>query len=151
MGTLHIILLTTFCVGGILLLNVGFLFLLLGLLPTVVAYIVDETKPKDLYKTVRAANVAGMLPTLAPLTQGGHPGAALQVAMGDPGTWLLVYGSASAGWGLVWMCRWVSYVSVVAASQARILLCEKAQKELEAEWGEEIKEFVISTAPPTAA
>lgn len=144
-NSLHQLVIIVGSVAGIVLLNVGFIFLLLGFLPTVVAYFVDETPHRDLYKTVRASNLAGMLPTLAEMTKSHYPGAALQVAMSDPKTWLMVYGSAALGWGLIWLCRWVAYLSMLATGEARIIMLEHAQKELIDEWGEELKEYVITT------
>ena len=150
MQKLHSALLIIGCVAGIVLLNVGFIFMLLGFLPTVVAYFVDDTEKKDLYKTVRATNLAGILPSMMELTRHGNPGAALQIAMSDPSTWLIVYGSAAIGYGLIWFCRWGSYFSMIAAAETRIYLLEQAEKHLIDEWGEEIKEFVISEEPVKA-
>jgi hypothetical protein len=144
MQKLQQLLLIISCIAGIVLLNVGFIFLLLGFLPTVVAHFVDDTPNKDLYKTVRATNIAGILPTLITISKTSDPGASMQVAMSDPGTWLVVYGSAALGYLLIWTCRWVAFFSILAASEARAFMLEEAQKDLVNEWGEEIKEFVIS-------
>ncbi len=151
--TLHHLIIAVLSVLGIVLLNVGFIFLLLGFLPTLVAYFVDETPRKDLYKTVRATNLAGMLPALAAMTKTSYPGASLQIAMSNPNTWMMVYGSAAIGWVLIWLCRWIAYLSGLAAGEARIILLERAQEDLAEEWGDELKEYVITSdgGPPPAA
>lgn len=142
--TLHNLIVLLLSVAGILLLNIGFMFLLLGFLPTVIAYFVDSTPKQDLYKTVRAANFAGMLPTAVTLTKSSYPAAALQIAMNNPHTWMVVYASAAAGWILIWLCRLFSYLSLMAAGESRILLLKAAQDELAKEWGEELRQYVIS-------
>lgn len=143
--TLHHTIVAILCVLGILFLNIGFMFFVLGFIPTIVAYYVDETPKMDLYRTVRAANIAGALPTLFNLTKMDYPAAALQIAMNDPKTWLLVYGSALCGWILIGISQWVAYLSIMTSGQARIKTLEELQKKMVEEWGDELKEFTIST------
>lgn len=122
----------------ILLLKAGFLFFLMGLLPTLTAFLMDDTKNKDFYKSVRACNLAGMLPTLESMVGHQYPGAALQITMSDPMTWLLVYGAAATGWVLVWVCRWISYGFLMTTASTRLMLLERTKNQLVDEWGEEI-------------
>jgi hypothetical protein len=143
--TIHHIVLLILSILGIVFLNIGFMFVILGFLPTLIAYFVDETPQMDLYKTVRAANLAGALPTFILLTKSDHPAAVLQIAMNDPNTWLMVYASSLCGWILIGLTQWVTYISMVASGEARIKTLEAAQKDMVEEWGEELREFTIST------
>lgn len=143
-NTAHTLSICILCIAGIVLFNIGFLFLLLGFLPTITAYIVDEKPEKDLYKTVRAANLTGMLPTLMMLTDSTYAAAVIQISMSKVDTWLLIYGSAACGWVLASICKWFSFISILATGEARILLLEQAQKDLIEEWGEEISEYTIT-------
>lgn len=133
--TLSIMLLSA---AGIVLLNVGFIFVMLGLLPTVVAYFIDDTPGRNLYKTVRATNLAGIIPIIAPVIGHEYIGTILQQTMADPMVWLRVYGAAAAGWILIWVCRWLAYGVQMTTSEARIRILERTQKELVEEWGEDI-------------
>lgn len=136
---LHHAIVGLLAIAILLLLNVGFIFFLLGFLPTLVAYMVDDTPKKDLYKTVRACNFAGMLPTLVMLAEHEYPAAALQVTMSDPMVWLVVYGSAGLGWLLIAICRFVAYLLILTRNQARTMLLENTQEQLLKEWGDDIK------------
>ncbi len=123
---------------GILLLKIGFIFLLVGLMPTVMAYMIDDDPKKNLYKCVRTCNLAGMLPTLFSLVNRSYPAASLQVVMSDPLIWLIVYGSAFGGWVLIWGCRSVAGLFIMGSNQARILILEQEKKALIEEWGEDV-------------
>ncbi|MBY0408387.1 MAG: hypothetical protein K2Q01_11915, partial [Rickettsiales bacterium] len=53
------------CVGAaVVLLQSGFLFLLLALMPSIMAYIVDSDPRKNSFKVVFAGNVSAALPTV---------------------------------------------------------------------------------------
>lgn len=135
---LHHIIILILSVLTILVVNVGFLFFLIGFLPSVMAYFGDTSETKDLYKTVRAANIAGVLPVVAEMTKSPYPGASLQIVMGDPHIWMQVYGAAIGGWALIHICRWVSYFMMLATAESRRKTLIETQKALVEEWGEEI-------------
>jgi len=124
---------------GIVFLNAGFLLILLGLLPSVVAYFVDGSPRKDFYRAIRSCNLVGVLLCIAPLAPSyPHLGAAMQVIMSDPQVWLIIYGAAAAGWVLVGFCRLTSYVMLLITGEARAAQLEKARADLVAEWGDAI-------------
>ena len=135
---LHHLFLVFLSIGALVLLNVGFIFLLVGFLPTVMAYLIDDDPQKNLYKCVRACNFAGMLPTLAGLIGRNYPGAALQVVMSDWMVWLMVFGGAFVGGTLIGICRFAAFVAISAGNQTRVLMLEQEQKEIEEEWGEDV-------------
>lgn len=128
----------TVCIVTLAVVKVGFIFFLLGFLPTIITYFIDESPRKDFYKCVRACNLAGMMPTIAGLLTNPYPAAELQLKMAQPEIWLLIYVAAASGWVLVWLCRGAAFVLVLTTSDTRIKMLEKAQKEMVTEWGNEI-------------
>lgn len=125
----------------IVLLQFGFLFLLMGLLPTVVAYFIDHDKGKPLFKTVGACNLAAMLPTLLPMLQAGirfkHYDHASLIS--NPNVWLVVYCGAAAGWCIIYLSRFVARFIVTLVYEYSVNSLEHQQKYLLEEWGQEIK------------
>lgn len=138
-GLLHNIFVILISTVFIVTLKAGFIFFLLGLLPTVLAFIIDDHPRKHVYKAVLACNLAGMLPPLSHMVGTRVTSSALQGIISDPAVWLLIYGSAAAGWALVWICRGVAmmYMSVYTAN--RLSALERAQQRLVEEWGPNIR------------
>jgi hypothetical protein len=106
-----------------------------GMLPTVVSFIVDMTPGRYACRCVAGFNVAGVAPFVAKLWGGYNDvGAALSI-VGDTLAWLAFYGSAGFGWML-----FLSLPGVVATSRtlnARRLVnkLRARQEELAREWG----------------
>lgn len=126
------------CVLGILLLRSGFIFLLLAMLPAVMAYYMDHTEDKSMFKTVLACNFAATLPTLMPMLQSSKHYDIGNV-MSTPMVWLFVYGGAAAGWCLIFLCRLVSRLFIVLIYEYKIAALERVQKKLVDEWGIQIQ------------
>ena len=98
------------CLGLIFVLKIGFIFLLLALLPTIVAYYTDSDPKKSTFKVVGAGNLGATLPTLIPMLKGGmgtHRYDYVTV-IEDPNVWMFVYLGAAAGWGLIYLCRYIA-------------------------------------------
>lgn len=138
-GVFYNILAILISLGLIVVLQVGFIFFLFALLPSLVAFMIDDGPSKHIYKTVFACNLAGMLPTLATLVQGRAGVAQLQSTMADPAVWVIAYGAAAGGWVLVWGCRAVAMMLVGVACENRIGAIEKAKRRMVEEWGAQIK------------
>lgn len=124
--------------AGIVLLRGGFIFLLLAMLPSVMAYYMDHTADKSMFKTVFACNFAATLPTLTPLLQGSKH-FDIGTIMTTPMVWLFVYGGAAAGWCLIFLCRLVSRLFIVLLYEYKIATLEKIQKKLTDEWGTQLQ------------
>lgn len=145
MSTKRIIYLT--CVAAlfaaIILINIGFLLLLLALLPSIVAYYVDGHPKKLVFKVVLSGNVSAALPVIVPLMKSSsHMGKIdISSAMIDPKIWMFTYMGAGAGWALIYLCKFVARFVVAMSFEFNIRTLENAQKTLIEEWGNEVSQF----------
>jgi hypothetical protein len=109
-----------------------------GMLPTIVAAIVDRHRARYLARAVAVMNLAGMVQPVIALLQIGMSIAGAEHVLSDARMWLMMYGAAAIGWLL----------NMGMPSIARIMVDMKAdqlQQQLEAraavlkeEWGEEV-------------
>jgi len=128
-------------IGALLLvlLQIGFLFVLLGMLPSIVARFVDHSPQRTVFKTVFASNLAGMVPFLTTMIMRHGDSATLQSIMMNPTSWLVVYACAAAGWMLVWICQYMAYLWISITYQGELMMLEASQRKLIEEWGPQVK------------
>lgn len=126
----------------IVLTQFGFIFLLLALLPSIVAYYVDNEPGSPIFKIVFTCNFAATLPSIMPMLT-----AAVQLKhfsvtplLQDPYAWLFVYSGAAAGWALIFLCRFVARLIVSMMYEYNVATLEKFQEHLVEEWGQQIKQ-----------
>jgi hypothetical protein len=136
---LHNIVILLVSLALIALLRVGYIFFLLAMLPTVIAYYMDNTRTQNTYKTIRACNLAGMLPSAFSVVHYGSIDAALQILIGDPDVWTTTYGAAAVGAVMLFIARWAAYFIIELSSDQRIKTLKETQEQLLAEWGPRIK------------
>lgn len=127
------------CVGLSLFIGQSLIFLFAGMLPTIVAYITDRSANRFNFKTVGCMNFAGVAPFLSSLIQQGNTADAVHSMLGSSTAWLMIFGSALIGWGIVWIAPFTvkRILLVFAVSRKEKLLVK--QEELIEEWGEEVK------------
>lgn len=116
------------------------ILLVLGLLPSWIAFVVDRNVGKVAGKCVLAMNLVGVAPYL--LNQWAVGGAgqadAAFAALSDPYSWAVMYGAASLGWLLYFgVPHVVALVVEMRATQRKEKLA-RLREELIGEWGEEI-------------
>lgn len=127
--------------------------LAVGLVPTVVALIVDLTPGRYLARCVLGLNVAGIAPFMHSLWSGGND---MMTAVGiitDAVAWLVIYGSAALGW-----LMFMGFPGAVAVFQTlnakrRIYVLQEKQNLLLEEWGDSIRspaEIAKNSATGTA-
>jgi hypothetical protein len=127
-----------FCIIMMVVLKHGFIFFLAGMLPAIVAYIVDRSENHFQFKTVGAMNLAGVAPYLSSLVNQGNSSSAVQLAMADANAWLVMYSSAAFGWALVFFMPLFIRSAMEFFSDNKIQQLQEEQKELIEEWGEEV-------------
>lgn len=123
----------------IILFQAGFLFILFGLMPSMVAYFVDVAKGKPTFKCVLSCNLAGMIPTFTDVFMSDSWSASMQMLMGDLFTWFIVYGASAGGYALLSTCRILTQVGIIVSWDARIETMLKKQEKLVEEWGPTVK------------
>lgn len=115
------------------------LVLTVGLLPTLVAFVVDLHPRKYATRAVGFLNIAGTLPFLISLWTGPHSLMEAMKILTDVVAWLVIYASAAFGWVLhLWMPTVAGFI-LQANAVRRLRRLESDQKRLVAQWGKGIE------------
>ena len=115
-----------------------FILLLLGMLPTLVAGVVDRRPERYTAYCVGGFNLCGVLPYLIDLWAGRDSMMALSPILSRPVNWLVMFGAAAVGWIVF---HWTPQVMIrLAALRDRraIASMKRRQEELVEEWGNEL-------------
>jgi len=114
------------------------ILLLTGLVPSMVAALVDRYRAKYLTRTVGFMNLAGLTPLVVQLWGAGHTMVGLADILSRPINWLTMYGAAGIGWVLFLGMPSLARVFVdIRADQLQRDLNTRATG-LVREWGEEV-------------
>jgi hypothetical protein len=129
----HILL--VLCLVGAVVLKLSFIFLFIGMMPAMVAYVIDLDKHKYICSTVAALNFAGVFPDMMNIYNAGSTFDVVKDKLIDPFIWLIMYGAAAVGWAVVWVSPLIAAMFLEGLYRARILHLEGIQKKMEDEWG----------------
>ena len=110
--------------------------LFLGLLPAMVAFIVDDDPRKYAAKCVFATNFAGAWFFLLKLWTGDHSLADAMAILTDVYSWLLMYSAAALGWLCYLWFPSIAALFMEMTAERRIARLRLQQKKLIEEWGE---------------
>ena len=128
--------------GAVLFLSVVALpvcvLLVVGMTPSIVAYIVDQTPRRTLTLTVAPLNLAGTAPYCMQLWFGVDTMHALGSFIGDVWVWLVMYLAAAFGWLLYFGMPVIVHFLLERSIDRRKARLVQIQKKLRAEWGEEV-------------
>lgn len=138
--------------GGVLFLSVVALpvcvLLVVGMVPTIVAYIVDQTPRRTLTLTVGPLNLAGTAPYCFQLWFGVDTMHALSLYTTNAWVWLVMYLSAAIGWLLHLGMPVIVHFLLERSLDRRKSKLVQAQKKLRAEWGDDVDAAAAAAAPP---
>ncbi|MEI6559540.1 MAG: hypothetical protein WCO00_14140 [Rhodospirillaceae bacterium] len=109
-----------------------------GMIPSLVAYIVDRDPDKTAPLTVAPLNVCGILPFVMEMWKHQHTMQAATHFLGDPMTWLVMYGASAIGWALYFIVPPVVTNFEVMRAQGRIEALGAKRKDLIEEWGPDV-------------
>lgn len=109
-----------------------------GMIPSFVAYIIDRDPDKTAPMTVAPLNICGVLPFAMDLWKHQHTVQAATHAMGDPLTWLVMYGAAGIGWALYFLVPPIVTNFEVMRAESRIETLNGKKKDLIEEWGPDV-------------
>lgn len=124
-----------------ILLQASFLFILLALMPAIMAYFVDIEPGKNTFKVVLAGNLSASLPTLVPMINAMTSNRKFDMSsvLMDPKVWLFIYMGAGVGWALIYLCKFISRFVVTVSFEYKVSSLENIQLMLVEEWGERIR------------
>ena len=114
------------------------LLLAVGMVPTLVALIVDRSREKLVVLVVGSLNFTGIMPSAMTLWQNDHTLAAALRILGDPVNWLLMYGAAGLGWLIYFSVPPLVAELASLHYQREIERHKQRQAALVKEWGQEI-------------
>lgn len=131
-------------IAAIVLVVSGFFFLpvvilvLAGLIPALVASIIDDDRHRSLTTCVFLSNMAGVLPFAVELIQDGFDIAESFMILTRPTVWLGILVAASVGWGLYLFIPPIVIRAVRAKARMKIASIEAKQRKLVELWGPEV-------------
>ena len=135
-------LLALFCVLSVFLffaLQYVYMLFLLGMLPTLAAFISDGSHEHYQFKIVGGFNLAGVLPSVYDMYNTGNSLQILADFVKNPTLWLIMLGTAGIGWGLILFMPSVVYSYLQGITVKKVRDLEERQKKLSEEWGMELK------------
>ncbi len=121
-------------------LRTGFIFVVIAMMPSIVAYYIDRAKKPYLFKTVFALNLSGTLPYIGRMIMEG-PVSALQPILQSVDTWVVIYGSAMCGYLMVMVMPMLTHVMFSRFHVEQVVKIEGNLKKIESEWGDEVTKF----------
>ncbi len=127
---------------GIVVIKFGFIFILIAILPSIVAYFIDRDEFKSAFRVVLLCNLCALMPNVLPMLSAAVRMQPYDVIalMSDPIVWLVVYSGAAAGWSLIFLCNYIGRFLVILYCEYQIGRLLRFQKKLVEEWGERVKQ-----------
>jgi 1,4-dihydroxy-2-naphthoate octaprenyltransferase len=111
------------------------LVLLVGMIPSFIAYATDRRKEKYKTLSVGCLNFLGTLPLLAMLWTKDHSFDMAFTLFADPFSWLMVLGAAATGWTVFLIAPSVVAMFLSARIEMSVDRLKKRQTKLVEEWG----------------
>lgn len=125
-------------IAGMLFALPTMLLLTLGLLPTLVAFVVDLHPRKYAARSVGFMNFTGTLPFLLALWTGAHDIVSAMKILTDVFAWLVIYSAAALGWLIYMGMPSVAGFIMQFHAGRRVNVLDARRKKLIQEWGENI-------------
>lgn len=114
------------------------ILLVIGMLPTFVATLVDRSREKVMGMTVGAMNLAGCTPFVIELWSGEHtPEHALEI-VSQPLPVTVMYAAAALGYLIEWSMTGIVAAVMSQKATARLKAIDDQQKKLVERWGREV-------------
>lgn len=119
------------------------MLVLLGMLPSIVAYMIDESEFKHTFKTVSFMNFAGVVPFVAQAISHEHPNIIVQSILGTSSTWLMMWGAAGMGWTLLYLFPLLTTSVSTSYADTRTTQLVNTQEKLSKEWGKRLHKMAM--------
>ncbi len=112
--------------------------LLIGLLPTMVAFVVDKSSGKYATFCVGSMNITGIFPSIFELWAGNNNMSQAIQIITDVFDLVIMYGAAGFGWILYIIIPSAVSTLLTIMGQRRIARSRNRQRELIGEWGKDV-------------
>ncbi len=109
-----------------------------GMLPTLVAYIIDQRGERYAARTVGYMNVSGVLVVAIEMWAGDHTWRKALDLLADPINWLIMFGTAALGWALYFALPPMVKAYLKVSNELRMKQFRKEQERLINEWGKSV-------------
>lgn len=139
-GAYTISVVTLFIVGLAVVALPALVVFAVGMIPSLVAAIVDRHPGRNATIAVTAMNFAGVMPFVAEiLTTGANMSRATMVVT-DVFSLAMMFGTAAFGWGLVFAMPKVASVYISVRNDTRIQAMQREKKRLLEDWGDGVQQ-----------
>ena len=116
-----------------------FLLMVIGMAPSIIAYIVDVRAGKVTARAIGYLNFAGCLPYAFKLWTGQNTISGVIELVFDPSALMIMYSSAAVGWMLVFIMSPIMSAYLVVRHEAKLRSIASRQEALVKEWGKEVR------------
>ena len=113
--------------------------LVFGLLPGLIAMVVDYDPRQYLSRIVISFNAVGVAPYILQILNSSVADMTAYQLIISPKTWLVIYASAGVGWVIYWMFPQIAMMLMPMQNKNRIESLNKELDELAEEWGEDVR------------
>jgi hypothetical protein len=114
------------------------ILVLVGMIPTMVAFVIDRDPEKSAGMTVGSMNLCGVMPFLITLWQHGHTIELAVRTVLNPFTPMMMYGAAAVGWLLYYGIPPMVAGGLAMRDASRARELDKKREALVEEWGFEV-------------
>lgn len=111
-----------------------------GMIPTWVAYIVDNRPQRYAARTVGYANAAGVVIVAMDMWLRDHTWQRALELISDPLNWAIMFGAAALGWALYFALPPMMRTYLAVTNELKLKQLKTEQRELINEWGLEVTE-----------
>jgi ABC-type transport system involved in multi-copper enzyme maturation permease subunit len=111
------------------------LILGIGMTPTLAAMITDRRKEKYATLCVGCMNFTGVLPFMVELWTNDHSYDNAFRLIGEPFTWLVMFGAAAIGWAIYFVAPGIVGMFIAMRADQRVQRLRRRQRDLVEEWG----------------
>ncbi|CAO3357517.1 hypothetical protein ABNQ39_21370 [Azospirillum sp. A26] len=110
----------------------------IGMIPTIVAYVVDRDPDKSAPITVGGLNFCGCMPFAIDLWKHQHTIGAAAKIFADPLAWMVMYSAAAVGWGIYYGIPPLVAGMEVSRAEKRVEVLKQKKVALVQEWGPDV-------------
>ena len=149
-GNTYVISLLTLIVLGLAVFATPALLLFaVGMVPSLVAWVIDREPGYNATIAVTAMNFTGVAPFVAEILTAGATTTRAMMMVTDVFVLAAMYGAAAVGWALVVTMPKVASIYISVRNESRVQAMQRERKRLVEEWGDEVKDPLAPKARPS--